>query len=70
MAAYIQLTSFKGKIDKIVVVIKDKEQIALERYLFSVETMIDIEGFNKDTGYACSLLVHLSSWLSLFHLQS
>jgi mitotic spindle assembly checkpoint protein MAD2B len=46
-------TSFKGKIDKIVVVIKDREQIALERYLFSVETMIDIEGFNKDTGYAC-----------------
>jgi len=41
---------FQGKVDKIVVVIKDKEQIALERYLFSVETMIDIEGFNKDTG--------------------
>jgi len=39
-----------GKVDKIVIVIKDKEQIALERYLFSVETMIDIEGFNKDTG--------------------
>lgn len=48
-------TSFQGKIDKIVVVIKDREQIALERYLFSVETMVDIEGFNKDTGYACGL---------------
>ena len=41
---------FQGKVDKIVMVIKDKEQMALERYLFSVETMIDIEGFNKDTG--------------------
>ncbi|KAH9486521.1 Mitotic spindle assembly checkpoint protein MAD2B [Psilocybe cubensis] len=39
-----------GKIDKVVVVLKDKEQIALERYIFSIETMIQIEGFNKDVG--------------------
>ncbi|PPQ67177.1 hypothetical protein CVT25_005778, partial [Psilocybe cyanescens] len=39
-----------GKVDKVVVVLKDKEQIALERYIFSVETMIEIEGFNKDVG--------------------
>ena len=29
--------------------IKDKEQIALERFLFSVEAMIEVEGYNKDT---------------------
>ncbi|KDR85441.1 hypothetical protein GALMADRAFT_234316 [Galerina marginata CBS 339.88] len=39
-----------GKVDKVVVIIKDKEQIALERFIFSVETMIDVEGFNKDIG--------------------
>jgi len=33
----------------VVVVIKDKEQIALERFLFSIDTMIEVEGFNKDT---------------------
>jgi len=40
----------KGKVDKVVVVIKDKEQTALERFIFSVETMINVEGFNKDIG--------------------
>jgi len=30
-------------------VIKDKEEIALERFIFSVETMIEVEGYNKDT---------------------
>jgi mitotic spindle assembly checkpoint protein MAD2B len=32
-----------------VVVIKDKEEIALERFIFSVENMIEVESFNKDT---------------------
>ena len=31
------------------VVIKDKEQVALERFIFSVESMIEVEAFNKDT---------------------
>lgn len=35
--------------DKVVVVIKDKEEIALERFIFAVETMIQVEQFNKDT---------------------
>ncbi|KAF9540174.1 DNA-binding protein [Agrocybe pediades] len=39
-----------GKVNKVVVVIKDKEQTALERFIFSVETMIHVEGFNKDIG--------------------
>ncbi|PPQ71461.1 hypothetical protein CVT26_011240 [Gymnopilus dilepis] len=39
-----------GQVDKVVVVIKDKEQVALERYIFSIETMINIEGYNKDIG--------------------
>ncbi|KJA25785.1 hypothetical protein HYPSUDRAFT_64512 [Hypholoma sublateritium FD-334 SS-4] len=38
-----------GRVDKVVVIIKDKEQIALERFIFSVETMIEVDAFNKDT---------------------
>ena len=32
-----------------VVVIKDKDEVALERFIFSIQTMIAIESFNKDT---------------------
>jgi mitotic spindle assembly checkpoint protein MAD2B len=39
----------QGNVDKVVVVIKDKEQVALERFMFSVQTMIQVEPFNKDT---------------------
>ncbi|KAJ3516364.1 hypothetical protein NLJ89_g1173 [Agrocybe chaxingu] len=39
-----------GKVDKVVIAIKDKEQIALERFIFSFDTMIEVEGYNKDTG--------------------
>ncbi|KAJ6503335.1 DNA-binding protein [Mycena vitilis] len=38
-----------GNVDKVVVVIKDKEEIALERFIFSIENMIQVEAFNKDT---------------------
>ncbi|KAF9480059.1 DNA-binding protein [Pholiota conissans] len=38
-----------GKVDKVIVVIKDKEQVPLERFIFSIETMIEVDGFNKDT---------------------
>ncbi|KAJ7293135.1 DNA-binding protein [Mycena rebaudengoi] len=38
-----------GNVEKVVVVIKDKEEIALERFIFSVENMIEVESFNKDT---------------------
>jgi mitotic spindle assembly checkpoint protein MAD2B len=33
----------------VVVVIKDKDEVALERFIFSIQTMITIESFNKDT---------------------
>ncbi|KAI3615354.1 mitotic spindle checkpoint horma domain-containing protein [Moniliophthora roreri] len=39
----------QGNVEKVVVVIKDKDQLALERFIFSVDTMIQVEAFNKDT---------------------
>jgi len=38
-----------GNIEKVVVVIKDKDEVALERFIFSIQTMIAIESFNKNT---------------------
>lgn len=38
--------------DKVVIVIKDRDQVALERFIFSVENMIKIEAYNKDTRYS------------------
>ncbi|KAF9814184.1 hypothetical protein IEO21_05253 [Rhodonia placenta] len=38
-----------GHVDKVVVVIKNKEDIALERFIFAVKTMIEVELFDKDT---------------------
>ncbi|KAJ3573042.1 hypothetical protein NP233_g2676 [Leucocoprinus birnbaumii] len=34
---------------RIIVVIKDQNQVALERFIFSVEHMIQVESFDKDT---------------------
>lgn len=39
-----------GSVDKVVVVIKDCEDVALERFIFSVRNMISIEPYNKTTG--------------------
>nr|GAT59030.1 predicted protein [Mycena chlorophos] len=39
-----------GNLEKVAVVIKNREQEALERFLFSVENMIHIEDYDKKTG--------------------
>ncbi|OJA19819.1 mitotic spindle assembly checkpoint protein [Rhizopogon vesiculosus] len=38
-----------GNVDKVVVVIKDNNQVALERFIFSIQNMIEVESYNKDT---------------------
>ncbi|KII94124.1 hypothetical protein PLICRDRAFT_50110 [Plicaturopsis crispa FD-325 SS-3] len=38
-----------GNVDKVVVLIKDKEQVPLERFIFAIQTMIRVESYNKDT---------------------
>ncbi|KAF8665450.1 hypothetical protein AX16_000468 [Volvariella volvacea WC 439] len=38
-----------GNVDKVVIIIKDKETVPLERFIFAVENMISPESFNKDT---------------------
>ncbi|KAI6031505.1 hypothetical protein PISMIDRAFT_671424 [Pisolithus microcarpus 441] len=38
-----------GNVDKVVVVIKDKDHLALERFIFSVKNMIQVQSYDKDT---------------------
>ncbi|KAL9716498.1 hypothetical protein Ac2012v2_000946 [Leucoagaricus gongylophorus] len=38
-----------GNVQRIIVVIQDEKNVALERFIFSVEHMIQVESFNKDT---------------------
>ncbi|KAG1759437.1 hypothetical protein EDD22DRAFT_994590, partial [Suillus occidentalis] len=35
-----------GDVDKVVVVIKDRSQVALDRFIFSVQNMVEIESYN------------------------
>lgn len=42
--------------DKVVVVIKDRNQVALERFIFSIRNMIEVESYNKDTRCVFCLL--------------
>ena len=41
------------------VVIKDKDEVALERFIFSIQNMIAVESFNKDTRSTLALLSRL-----------
>ncbi|KAI0785016.1 spindle checkpoint protein [Abortiporus biennis] len=38
-----------GNLDKVIVVIKNKEEVALERFIFAVQNMIQVETYNKET---------------------
>ncbi|KAH7886131.1 DNA-binding protein [Phlebopus sp. FC_14] len=38
-----------GNVDKVVVLIKDKDQLALERFIFSIANMIQVQSYDKDT---------------------
>jgi mitotic spindle assembly checkpoint protein MAD2B len=42
-----------------VVVIKDKDEVALERFIFSIQNMIEVESYNKDTRFI--LVMYLPS---------
>lgn len=54
----------QGNVEKVVVVIKDKDEVALERFIFSIQTMIAVESFNKDTRLELSsLLAHVTMYV-------
>lgn len=39
----------QGALDKVVVVIKNKEEVALERFIFAIDSLIPVAPFNRDT---------------------
>ncbi|KAF5388461.1 hypothetical protein D9757_004629 [Collybiopsis confluens] len=47
----------KGNLDKMIVVIKNKDEEALERFIFSVENMIQVEKFDKDTRSSALVII-------------
>ncbi|TFY70002.1 hypothetical protein EVJ58_g93 [Rhodofomes roseus] len=38
-----------GALDKVVVVIKDKDEVALERFIFALHSLVNVESYNRDT---------------------
>lgn len=42
--------------DKVVIIIKDKNEVALERFIFSVQNMIEVESYNKDTRFTSPVI--------------
>ncbi|KAH9937304.1 DNA-binding protein [Fomitopsis serialis] len=38
-----------GALDKVVVVIKNKDEVALERFIFALHSLIKVEAYNRDT---------------------
>ncbi|XP_006454068.1 hypothetical protein AGABI2DRAFT_196792, partial [Agaricus bisporus var. bisporus H97] len=37
-----------GKVEKVIVAIRDQNQVALERFIFSIDHMVQVEAFDKD----------------------
>jgi mitotic spindle assembly checkpoint protein MAD2B len=60
--AALSFLSLQGNVDKVVVVIKDKNQIALERFIFSVQNMIEVEPYNKDTRFTNCIFWLYAYW--------
>lgn len=42
------MTFWQGNVDKVVVIIKDKDHVALERFLFAVENMVNVDASERD----------------------
>ncbi|KZT02464.1 DNA-binding protein [Laetiporus sulphureus 93-53] len=38
-----------GNVDKVIVLVKSKDEVPLERFIFAVRNMIHVESYNKDT---------------------
>ena len=46
---YNSRRNIKGNVERVVMVIKDKENIPLERFVFGIRSMIEVEAFDKDS---------------------
>ncbi|THH33159.1 hypothetical protein EUX98_g1066 [Antrodiella citrinella] len=61
-----ELMLVHGNVHKVVVVIKNNEDVALERFIFAMQNMIQVEAYNKETGYATfdasEHLIHSSTY--------
>jgi hypothetical protein len=44
---YLTIT-LQGNVDKVVVVIKDHNEVALERFIFAIKHMVTLESYDRD----------------------
>lgn len=49
MIGIIRIDRWKGRVKCVVVVIKDRLDVALERFVFSVQTVLDVAPQHRDT---------------------
>lgn len=62
------LFTSQGNLEKVAVVIKDKEDVALERFVFAIDQMIQIEAYDKHITYSLfQLLLYQSRSLTFVH---
>ncbi|KZT75006.1 DNA-binding protein [Daedalea quercina L-15889] len=57
-----------GTLNKVVVVIKNKDEVALERFIFALHSLVNVESYNRDTSVEeamtpCSLGQYFRSFL-------
>lgn len=43
------VVSSQGNVDKVIVVIKNNEEVALERFIFALKNVLEVETYDKDT---------------------
>lgn len=59
-----------GTVDKVVVVIKDRKDVPLERFIFAMQLLLQVEAYNKDTSVEGAMtLVSLSQYFRSFLIK-
>jgi len=48
-------------VEKVVLIVKDKRGIALERFIFSIRQMIELESYDRDQKYEIKIFLCFSS---------
>lgn len=62
--------STQGTVDKVVVVLKDKDNVALERFVFSLQNMIQAEAYNKDDRFRfCMVAVYIHLNITCYRVE-
>ena len=62
-------TALQGNVDKVVVVIKDHNDVALERFIFAIKHMVALESYDRDERYGRWAMQEATLSWSCFRIQ-